>query len=235
MHEELQEYLNEIGRNKKDGKGYCSSCRLQGDYGPALIECASDSPEVVVVSESPMTESLDYIKDMTDNSWTRWILRGCDKGREARISSAGTMGRFVGGLTGGRVYNVCDETKTHGLYWTHTVKCFLQNEKNISTPVKQIKKDRAPEFRDAVEKCSNYLRHEMEKLNPKLIVAVGLSEAAKKLNAFGFSDRTCDVYHPAWPARHSARARKAGKLKTLCRRVEALNLQAILPGCVSSQ
>jgi len=237
MRKELQEYLDEIRSNKKDCKGNCDSCPLQGDYGPALIECADDSPEVAVVSESPMTKSLEYIKDMTDRRWTLWILRGCYEEREAQLSLARTMGRFVGGLTRGKVYDVCDETRTHGLYWTHTVKCFLQNEKNMANTVKEIKEERKKDFEDAIQKCSQYLREEMKRVNARLllIIAVGVSVAGSELRKLGFSENLCEVYHPAWNDRNDwkRREKRLEKLNALCQRAEELNLKTVLSGCVS--
>lgn len=224
MSKELEDYLNQVRRNKEQGKGYCNNCALQKDHGPALIECVDDRPEVVVVSESPMG-NLKEIEDIS--SWTRSLLTECYDKRCAKLSSARNMGEFIGGLTAGRIYSPHDETRTHGLYWTHTVKCFLQNKENKDKSIREIKEDRKADFEGAIKGCSNYLKEEITRIRPKLILAVGTSVAGKKLRELGFEENLCEVYHPG---ARKTKEKKRDRLNALCEKAKELNLTVTLPG-----
>jgi uracil-DNA glycosylase len=136
------------------------------------------------------------------------------------------MGEFLGRLTRGDIYNEKDETRTHLLYWTHTVKCFLQNEKYPGIGL--AKRKMGHEFRQAVKACANYLSQELEPIHPKLVVAVG-KEAAMALEHLKYGQLVW-VYHPAW--RFGSRARKQERLLELYHRVKAIegeHLIDILP------
>jgi hypothetical protein len=231
---------------------------LQKDIGPALIECADDTPRVVVVSESPallnkkqQPEFWSQFKECfsrldaeewksceaTLDQWTRLLLEECHKkGLEPKkglekLSSVGTMGGFIGGITRGNVYNPDSKGKTHGLYWTHTVKCFLQDKQSLSVceKVHDTKKRRKNDFRDAIAHCSKYLQNEIARANasPELIVGVGTTVACAKLKETDFKSVVC-VYHPAAPMKKECKKRKLG---SLCERVKELKLENCLPGC----
>jgi hypothetical protein len=168
----------------------------------------------------------------TLKEWTRSLLKEChDKELEgSTLSTAHTMGDLIGRITLGRIYNEGDDTKTQGLYWTHTVKCFLQNEENKDMPFRSIKDKRNSEWRCAIRHCSKYLEDEIAKANrkPELIVGVGTTVAGAKLRETRFSSVLCEVYHPGAPMKKD---RKKDKLRSLCKRVEKLRLKRYLPGC----
>jgi len=227
MRKELEDYLNQVRRNKGQGKGCCKNCALQKDHGPALVECVDDWPEVVVVSEGPMG-NLKEIEDIS--SWSRSLLTECYDKRCTKLSSARNMGEFIGGLTAGRIYSLHDETMTRSLYWTHTVKCFLQNKENKDKSVREIKEDRKADFEGAIKECNNYLKEEIRRIQPKLILAVGTSVAGKKLRELGFGENLCEVYHPG---ARKTKEKKRDRLKALCEKAKQLNLTATLPGCMN--
>ena len=239
MHMEL---IHRIRENKKDGKEPCRSCPLREDM-LAWFECADARPQVVVVSESPVDTRIGKEKEkgnsILDNGdvecWARYILLQCKNQRDLDPSRARNMGQFLGRLTEGRIYNEAHETRTHGLYWTHTVKCFLQNEKYKG--IGEAKKNRG--FRQAVRACRNYLSQEIESIQPKLVVAVG-KEAAVALERLKYegqlkyAGQLVRVDHPAW-GRFGKQANKRGRLLELCRKVKALEEEGrlidVLPGC----
>lgn len=249
----------EIRRNKETGRGYCNGCGLQKDIGPALIECADDTPRVVVASENPVLFTKQTEKQhpefwrqlkkcfsrldaemsnacgATLGEWTRLLLREChDKGPRSKLSSARTMGEFIGGITRGNVYNPDSDKRTHGLYWTHTVKCFFQDEQSLSVGeiFRRTKTRRKNDFYNAIAHCSKYLQDEIASANPnpELIVGVGKMVAARKLRETHFSSVLCEVYHPGARVKKD---RKKRKLRSLCKRVEELKLKDCLPGCLN--
>jgi hypothetical protein len=167
--------------------------------------------------------------------WARYILLQCKNQLSLDPSQARTMGQFLGRLTGGRIYNETHETKTHGLYWTHTVKCFLQNKRYKG--IGEAKKNCG--FRLAVRACRNYLSQEIGSIQPKLVVAVGkeATVAVERLKHEGrlkYAGQLVRVDHPAW-GRFGKQANKRRRLLELCRKVRALDeeerLIDVLPGC----
>jgi uracil-DNA glycosylase len=231
MTTKLVEMFDKIRENKRKGQSCCSNCGLLNDYGPALIDCADASPEIVVVSESPMSkpELLGKI-----DAWICDLMRQCCEGSHGDLSSARTMGEFMGRLSRGRVYNASDETRTRSLYWTHTVKCFLQNEENKQMPFRTrkdkigIREMRKLEFKSAIKKCSMYLPNEIEAIDPKLVIAVGISVAGKTLRKLmepRFAERLCEVYHPG---AQQKREKKQEKINALSRKVKDVGLTGIL-------
>ena len=232
------EVIDSISENKERGEGHCGTCPLRKDI-LAWFECADARPQVVVVSESPVsrTEHLGNIE-----AWRRDILTQCSDKTNAGFvsfrdpSAARYMGEFLGGLTKGRIYNEADETKTHGLYWTHTVKCFLQNEENKEMPFRTrngrigIREMRKSEFKSAIRECSMYLPAEIQATDPKLVIAVGTSVAGRKLMELKKSGEIrpslCEVYHPG--ARKS-KSEKQEKIRALYTRVRALGLTDVIP------
>ena len=229
-----------VRENKERGKGHCSSCPLlRTAVPPAWFACADAYPQVVVVSESPVDDRLGKegrkgrsifdTKNIED--WQRYILSQCGNQRRMDPSQATPMGQFLGRLTQGGIYNEADETRTHRLYWTHTVKCFLQNEKYRE--IGRAKDKRRREFRQAVQTCANYLSQEVESMRPKLVVAVG-KEAFDALKRLKYAGQLVRVDHPAW-GRFGKQANKRGRLLELCRKVKALEEEGrlidVLPGC----
>jgi hypothetical protein len=227
MSVELAKLFDQIRQNKKRGTGFCSNCLLQKDYGPALIHCADDAlrrpPRIVVVSESPVSKGGKLLGDI--NAWTTDLMTQCSESL-GELSSAGNMGKFIGRLTGGRIYSKTDMTRTHGLYWTHTVKCFLQNDENKEMPFRTIKKQRKLEFRSAIGECSNYLLEEIGCIGPELIIAVGTSVAGRRLEELGLHEKLYVVYHPG---AQLPKQQKQEKLNALCKRVRKLDLTDVLP------
>jgi uracil-DNA glycosylase len=223
---ELVNLFDMIRENKKQRAGCCNGCPLWTDNGPARFECADVEPQVVVVSESPAREPKEACLTPTDiENWAQRILKEAHDNKDTEPQSARYMGHFIGGLTKGRVYRESDGSKTHGLYWTHTVKCFLQRG-NIG--IGKAKKDRRLEFECAIDRCAGYLDEEIARIDPVLIIAVGTSVAGRKLMASRFADRLCEVYHPRAIKKM---AEKQEKLAALCRRVRDLGLVELLPAC----
>jgi len=223
----LDEYFDEMGRNKEHGSGFCQECGLRKNHrGPVLINCAIASPDVILVSESPGGRP-ENTADLAE--WTASVLRSCYEKSSGDLSSAIDMGYFIGALTRGKIYSASDATRSQVLYWTHTVKCFIQRE---DKGIRQTKKERKQDFESAVEACSNYLREEMAIVNPKpkLVVAVGTAVAGRKLRELNLVENMCEVYHPG--ARLS-KEKKEEKLKILQKKVEELDLGSILPGALT--
>ena len=222
MNKELKDYHDMIDRSKKEGEGPCGNCALRRDNGPALIECADESPEIVVVSESPAGKP-EATKDI--KQWTRSILISCHENFLKELPSARNMGHFIGRLTRGKVYCPDDPERTHNLYWTHTLKCFIQNE---DIGIRDAKRKRGKHFRSGIKECSKYLADEIRKANPKpkTVIAVG-REAARKLEGSGFT--LYEVYHPSsWKSKEQ----KKSKLKLLRDEVVKLGLEDLAPGCI---
>ena len=226
MSTELVELLDKIRENKKQRAGYCSGCPLRTDNGPALIECADVAPRVIVVSESPAREPEEVCLNLTDiENWAQRILKEAHHNKDTEPQSARYMGHFIGGLTKGRVYGESEASKTHGLYWTHTVKCFLQRG-NVG--IGKAKQDRKPEFESAIDQCAGYLDEEIARIDPRLIICVGTSVAGRKLRKSRFADRLSEVYHPRAIKK---REEKQEKLSALCQRVRELGLTDLLLAC----
>jgi hypothetical protein len=228
---ELAKLFDQIRQNKKQGTGFCSNCALQKDHGPVLIDCTDDAlrrpPKIVVVSESPVSKRGKLLGDI--NAWTTDLMTQCSESL-GELSSAGTMGKFIGRLSRGRVYSKTDMTRTRGLYWTHAVKCFLQTEENKEMPFRdQIKKNRGSDFHSAIRECSKYLPEEIRCIGPELIIAVGTSVAGRKLVELGLHEKLCVVYHPG---AQLPKQQKQEKLNALCKRVRDLGLTDALPACV---
>jgi len=230
MNRELGEYHDQIRRNKKEGKSRCENCPLQEDNGPALIECADDYPEVVVVSESPAGRP-EATRDI--KHWTRCVLMSCYEKSSGDLSSARDMGYFLGRLTRGKVYLAEDPEKSHNLYWTHTMKCFIQ-DKDIG--VGKAKEERWDAFRSGIESCAEYLdleislTHAKDRANPKLVIAIG-HEAYNRLAKIVPKEKLCWVYHP-----HARKTKieKERRLDCLRGKIKELGLKDLLLGCVDS-
>jgi len=231
---ELVKLFDQIRQNKKQGTGFCSNCDLQKDHGPVLIDCTDDAlrrpPKIVVVSESPVSKGGKLLGDI--NGWTSDLMTQCSESL-GELSSAGTMGKFIGRLTRGRIYSKTDMTRTHGLYWTHAVKCFLQNEENKEMSFREIKKNRGSDFHSAIRECSKCLPEEIRCIDPELIIAVGKSVAGRRLEELGLHEKLCVVYHPG-ARRTITKQQKQEKLNALCKRVRKLGLTDALPACVYS-
>jgi len=223
MNKTLRDCLDRIAKNKDQKVGPCEHCSLREDRGPALIECAEDYPQVMVVSESPAGKPHET-KDLEE--WKRIVLKSCYDKSTGDLSSARDMGDFLGRLTRGRVCGGTADIRSHTLYWTHTVKCFLQNK---DRGIRETKRVRRADFAWAIRQCSRYLREEVEAANPRLIVGVGTSVAGRKLGELGLSN-LCVAYHPG---AQKSKEQKVAKLKILRMKAEELQLRAILPGCFS--
>jgi len=234
MNSELREYHDQIRRNKQEGTSCCCSCPLRGDKynGPALIECAEDYPEIVVVSESPAGRPEDT-RDI--RQWTRRVLMSCCKKSSGNVSSARDMGYFIGRLTRGKVYHADDPERTHNLYWTHTMKCFIQNK---DIPIRDAKKEkdqkRVTIFRSGIKSCSKYLEDEIRKAgpaNPKLVIAVG-DEAYNTLVETVPKEKLCRMYHPGAWGKKQVKIEKETRLACLRAKVKEFGLTCLLRGCV---
>jgi len=167
LHKRVQE-------NKNKKQGACKKCPLAvNHYGPAFIEHAGDiNPKIVVVSEIP--EGFNKINyDFSRlKEWIENILNEIKTFKPGdKIGQLKTVGKFLAALTDNKMVTEPRKLHTIGkIYWTHAVKCFIQqkNEK-----INEAKRRLGINFSQSVIFCAEYLRQEINIVKPSLIVSIG--------------------------------------------------------------
>lgn len=223
MIEELKRLMEKVEDNKKNKKGPCSGCPVVDSkyLGPLFIETNSNNkPEIAIVSESPAIpedlksstgRKIEEIKEV----WGKSIL---NEPKEGKKNWPTKLIPFLTKLTDGKIWAVDEKDyrlKTiSDIYWTHTVKCFIQvGDETIRIAKNNLKNNG---FNKVVKCCSEYLREELDilkNLNLKLYIFIGKTAAGKVAKKY-FKDvedgEKIILYHPSYLGRNE---KKDGEIK----------------------
>lgn len=177
MLDSLDLLQKKITQNINNLKAHCNGCPLAINHsGPVFIKHeGKSSPKMVIISESPAKfEDIEYDFSKVDQ-WTTIILKeikSFSKYTEIKdVAKVTKLGDFLAFLTDTRIVsNPEKQTTINNIYWTHAVKCFIQ-QKNES--LNSAKKRLGNKFNKASKCCCEYIKEELEIIKPDLILAIG--------------------------------------------------------------
>ncbi len=209
--------------NKKTGDNSCMDCPLVRDHdGPVFIEHEGKSqPKIIIISESPAGfEKINYNYLKLDE-WKKSIILSEIRnfGQWDKIGQMNTLSKFLACLTDNRMVTKPENLTTiNDIYWTHAVKCFIQQK---SESIKDAKKRLGKNFDKACKYCAKYLCEEVKIVKPDIIITIGSvafnavssDDSVKKKDIIGKSIKFHDAelvytYHPN--ARMSRRVKEEG-------------------------
>lgn len=233
MYKKLEELWEEIKNNKDKGQGFCKDCPLKNKkyLGPCAInQEGEDLPKIVIVSESPTKpkrggNTIEEIQRNWYDEWKRW------KSKKKESSKwPGKLLPFLFKLTDGKLLSTYQAglVTNPEIYWTHTMKCFIQECKE---GIRKIKKDPERKFDRSVKSCAGYLEKELDILkDAKNFIAIGRVasdniEEWKKNMKVKIEGEFWEVIHPSAPNTRKNLERKNREYPRLKARIQNILLK----------
>lgn len=164
----------EITDNINNGEKPCKDCPVAKNHtGPVFIKHeGKTSPQVVIISESPAGFGLIKYDFTRLDEWIENTLKEIKTFHKCKeIGQVTKLGDFLACLTENRMVNNPEkQTTTSNIYWTHAVKCFIQQE---GESLKDAKERLGNKFNQNCKCCCEYVKKELEIIKPELILAIG--------------------------------------------------------------
>lgn len=166
----------EIEKNRTEKQSHCKECPLNDDYkytGPVFFDSEGDNPTILIISEGPAGFDQVDCNPSKVQEWKEMILNDKNKKTENENFSKYTqkMQDFLPLLTNNEILGRTPGKTSKYFYWTHTLKCFIQNYSNKS--IRDAKKKFNDKYHEMCQNCGKYINKEIRCFDPKLIIALG--------------------------------------------------------------
>lgn len=198
MTDELKNLHEAIIKNRRNKTSYCQYCLLNNNQkysGPVFFESVGNKPKIMIISESPAGFNLVGCDASRIQEWKERILNhNHSKPLNADFRAAYTMEEFLPTLTNNKIFSDKAGYTSGDFYWTHTVKCFIQ-ENNSRDTIERAKTKLGESFEKICQCCSRYLIDEYSILRPEIVICLG-KHARESASSFSKA-RIITLSHPA--------------------------------------